>query len=268
MVVLALLNQLVEIFQELHCGPWARIWLVIPKFAPVADILDERSISDIVSHYATRKYAEIKPHSATGKSYIPQTERSPLHSGSIIPAMMHIAPSPLQIQLDNLRLFLTAAVDSVEILADAANLPLLKPISITVRTLLKSVESVRHKKNECIQLMKRLHEILYGIVDLHIRTLHKVYNFVDAQQETSKFRQILRSGEMKALFRDCTTELQQALDTFKIQGVNFLADVKALGEYARQTEREILHLIATASDETSSDASSVYLPSRCSFSVN
>lgn len=126
-----------------------------------------------------------------------------------------------------------------------------------------------------------LHVLLTHSV-LSCRTLHKVYSFVAAQQEKNKFKIILRSSEMKTLLRDCTAEFERALETFKvqispmtsdfrgsvffsqIQGANLLADAKAFEEYARQTDQEILELIA---DETSSNASSVCNPLWIGFSL-
>ncbi|KAJ6549958.1 hypothetical protein B0H19DRAFT_1073853 [Mycena capillaripes] len=101
---------------------------------------------------------------------------------------MPVASTFAQTRLNNIRLCLTGAVDSLELLANSANLLFLKPIAITARTLLTSVEvnsedrwsayipltvyqqSVRHNKNECTQLMDHIHEVLYGIVELHIKS--------------------------------------------------------------------------------------------------
>jgi hypothetical protein len=43
----------------------------------------------------------------------------------------------------------------------------------------------------------------------------------------------------------------------KIQGVDFLVDVREMEEYGQRTHREVLELIDAMSDESSSEASSV-----------
>ena len=100
---------------------------------------------------------------------------------------MPTAPTTTQMRLNNIQLCLTAAVDSLELLSSCSNLPFLKPISVTARSLLALVkvsrdhtlailsltmchQSVRHNKNECTKLMEQIHEIIYGIIELHIKS--------------------------------------------------------------------------------------------------
>jgi hypothetical protein len=103
-------------------------------------------------------------------------------------ATMPTIPNPAEARLNNIRLSFTAAVDSFELLANSSNLPFLKPISVTARALLISVQvrchnqlslerpltvfhqTVRNNKNECGRLMEQLHEVLYGIMHLHIKS--------------------------------------------------------------------------------------------------
>ncbi|KAJ7780912.1 P-loop containing nucleoside triphosphate hydrolase protein, partial [Mycena metata] len=80
--------------------------------------------------------------------------------------------------------------------------------------------------------------------------------FVQAQQETNKFKQILRRGERNALLKDCTSELQQVLSTFKLQGVSLLIGARQTHEYENQVHQEVLHLIDSWFNDESSDGAS------------
>jgi hypothetical protein len=53
-------------------------------------------------------------------------------------------------------------------------------------------------------------------IDYCHRTLHKIYNFVEAQQEKMGFKTFFRQGEMTTLLKDCTTGLDQALEVFMV----------------------------------------------------
>ncbi|KAJ6570872.1 P-loop containing nucleoside triphosphate hydrolase protein, partial [Mycena vulgaris] len=61
---------------------------------------------------------------------------------------------------------------------------------------------------------------------------------------------------MATLLRGCHTGLE-ALDIFKVQGVNYLTDMARMRECAQKTHQEILDLISALSDGPSSDTSSI-----------
>ncbi|KAJ7723152.1 hypothetical protein B0H16DRAFT_1472992 [Mycena metata] len=189
-----------------------------------------------------------------------------------------MATPPTQARLDNIKTWSTTAVDTLELLANAADLPILRPITITSRSLLNLVLSVN--KNKCTEMMKQVYEIIQGIIRLHIqsesgqlppssldhiaeftKTLHKVHTFVEGQQKRNRFKQLLRHSEMSALLRDCTTELQHALNTFKIQGVSFLNNARQTQECENQVHQEVLDLVDSWSNEDSesSDKASTVL---------
>ena len=47
------------------------------------------------------------------------------------------------------------------------------------------------------------------------RTLHKIYGFLEAQQEGNKIKHLFRQSELKALFVNCQVGLNQACKIFK-----------------------------------------------------
>jgi hypothetical protein len=53
-------------------------------------------------------------------------------------------------------------------------------------------------------------------IDYFHRTLHKIHNFVEAQQEKTAFKMFFRQGEMTTLLKSCTTGLAQAVDVFMV----------------------------------------------------
>ncbi|KAJ7798419.1 hypothetical protein B0H13DRAFT_2391610 [Mycena leptocephala] len=81
---------------------------------------------------------------------------------------MSSARTTAQMRLNDILVCLTAAVDTLDLLSSNSNLAFLKPICVTCRALLTAVQTAKQNKTECTQLMERLHEILYGIIQLHI----------------------------------------------------------------------------------------------------
>ncbi|KAJ6550860.1 P-loop containing nucleoside triphosphate hydrolase protein [Mycena vulgaris] len=180
-----------------------------------------------------------------------------------------------QTRLDRTIRWLTAAVDSLGILCDTFKTPFLQAMCITTRSLLSSVQTVKKNKNECIELMEKIHEVVYVVIDLHVKsggeelpstilnqmgefteTLHKIHTFVDSQQEKSRLKQFFRQSEMSALLKDCTQGLQQALEIFKVHRIHLIPEVINMGKYAQKRHQEVLELIQTLSDTASSDRAS------------
>ncbi|KAJ7448556.1 hypothetical protein FB451DRAFT_1532790 [Mycena latifolia] len=186
-------------------------------------------------------------------------------------------PNIPQIRLNTITTCLTAAVSTLEIVSDSMNTPYLKPISNKARSLVTAMQTIRQNKNECTQLMERIHELLYAIIGLHINsntggelspsmlnqvakfteTLNKVHAFVEAQQDKSRLRQFFRQAEMTALLKDCNAGLQEAIDIFKanIFWVLTLQNVDSCRN-AQERHQEVLQLIESLSDGTASDTAS------------
>jgi ribonuclease BN (tRNA processing enzyme) len=49
-----------------------------------------------------------------------------------------------------------------------------------------------------------------------IRTLHKIYTFVKAQQNGSRVKKFFHHGEMSTLLKDCKAGLQQGFEFFQV----------------------------------------------------
>ena len=48
------------------------------------------------------------------------------------------------------------------------------------------------------------------------RTLHKIYTFVEAQQQGNKITHLFRNNEMNKLLQDCHAGLKQAQEMFGV----------------------------------------------------
>ncbi|KAJ6520692.1 hypothetical protein DFH09DRAFT_1287429 [Mycena vulgaris] len=185
-----------------------------------------------------------------------------------------------QTRLNNLTVYLTVATSALGEL-ERAGTPFLTAISSTVAALLNSVQNVKRKAAECAQFLDDIHTILYGIIALHLKsdgggalspatldhigkftqTLQKIWVFMDSQQEGNKIKQFLRQSETSILLKDCNLGLQQALEVFQVlavwqyiqTGANILADIGDMQRNAEERHNELLELMTTVSDESSSD---------------
>ncbi|KAJ7794745.1 hypothetical protein B0H13DRAFT_2298661, partial [Mycena leptocephala] len=139
--------------------------------------------------------------------------------------------------------------------------------------------SVKRNKDECIGFMENVHRVLCAIVNLHVRsetagslspsildhigsfkeTLHKIYTFIDAQQDGNKIKQFLRQSEMNVLLRNCRAGLDHAIAAFDIEtGVTIYNSISEMKKYTEKIHEELLELVSTLSDSdgTFSDRSS------------
>jgi hypothetical protein len=48
------------------------------------------------------------------------------------------------------------------------------------------------------------------------RTAHKIYIFVEAQQEGKRIKSFFHQSEMSTLLKDCRAGIQHALEVFKV----------------------------------------------------
>ncbi|KAJ7826882.1 hypothetical protein B0H14DRAFT_3144805 [Mycena olivaceomarginata] len=204
--------------------------------------------------------------------------------GCLIPHLkMPHQPTATETRLSNIVAYLTPTLTLLKELNDAFRPPFIQTISNTVEALISIVENVKHNKNQCAQLMENIHQVLYAVINFYLKsetagslnpaildhigkfigTLHKIYTFVDAQQDGNKIKHLFRNNEMQKLLKDCHAGLDQAVEVFVINTRPTLAnDIGEMKKTAKIMHKELLELIQTLSDtSTSSDGSSnqVYL---------
>ncbi|KAJ7152461.1 hypothetical protein C8R46DRAFT_962145, partial [Mycena filopes] len=180
-----------------------------------------------------------------------------------------------QTRLTNVVTCVSAMVDTLELVSDSMKTPFLGAISTTCRSLLKSIETVKQNKDDCIRLLEQTHQLLYAIIALHINsdtggelsprtlncianfteTLHKIHHFTEAQQERGWLKQLFRQAEISALLKECNSGLQAALDFFHIQALSLVADISEFQKYAQGRHQEVLEMIGTL--DVSDNASSI-----------
>ncbi|KAJ7085964.1 hypothetical protein C8R43DRAFT_965130 [Mycena crocata] len=181
-------------------------------------------------------------------------------------------PAVTQIRLENIIASLAGPLNCLKLLADGVQTPFLGLISIAAESL-----SVRQNKEECFHLAEKTYGLLYAIISLltksesgsdlsltvwdnlakFIETLHRIHTYVEAQQNKSKIKQFFRQGEMSALLKDCKTGLQAALDAFKVEDVAMLTGLADMKKYAEKRQNEVLELIESMSESTSSERASL-----------
>ncbi|KAJ7880165.1 P-loop containing nucleoside triphosphate hydrolase protein [Mycena leptocephala] len=186
-------------------------------------------------------------------------------------------PTVTEIRLNNITTCLTRAANTYEILSDSFKTPFSDTICNTTQSLLKCIQTVKENKDDCSFLMEQAHELLNAVIIAHVKsdtgaelppsvlnqigifteTLHKIHNFVEAQQKGSKVKKFLRQGEMSALLKECKAGLQKGLDFFQIKTVDLLKDAIKMQEYAERRHKEVLDMIEALYDTSSDGASSI-----------
>ncbi|KAF8143239.1 hypothetical protein K438DRAFT_2109980 [Mycena galopus ATCC 62051] len=137
-------------------------------------------------------------------------------------------PTAIEIRIDNITATLTPARLLLTELNDAFGPPFVQSFANTIQSLINMA-----------QLLEPIHQIVYGILNLHmksetvgcldpsmldnigtfIETLHKIYTYIETQQEGNKIKNLFRSSEIKQLLQDCHAGLNQAIEVFIILGV-------------------------------------------------
>ncbi|KAJ7185149.1 hypothetical protein GGX14DRAFT_409305 [Mycena pura] len=190
-------------------------------------------------------------------------------------------PTVNEIRLNNISACLIPAVELLNKLSDAFGTSFVPAISNTTLSLITAVQNVKQNKDQCITLMENVHEVLYAIVNLHMKSetpgslapatldhvgkfteaLHKIHTFVEAQQKGNRIKQFFRQNEMTTLLKDCQAGLQEAAEVFKIDtGVTVFGNIIEMQRKAEHMHKELLELISTLSDGTTSDRSSSIYP--------
>jgi hypothetical protein len=53
------------------------------------------------------------------------------------------------------------------------------------------------------------------------RTLHKIYTYIQAQQDGNKIKNLFRNTEIQNLLKDCQSGLDQAMEVFRVCTTSF-----------------------------------------------
>jgi hypothetical protein len=98
---------------------------------------------------------------------------------------MPTKPTVTQIRLENIITCLNTAVTTVEVVSKGLKTPFLEPIVSTVCSLLKAAQvlashpdlivtdpqdsqTVKQSKEECAEMLEKIHQLLYAIIQVHI----------------------------------------------------------------------------------------------------
>ncbi|KAJ7467660.1 hypothetical protein FB451DRAFT_1369314 [Mycena latifolia] len=186
-------------------------------------------------------------------------------------------PTVADIRLNNTITCLAPVITLLNELSDAFGTPFVPAITNTTLSLITVVQNVKKNKEDCIQLLENVYQLLCAIVNLHIKsetkgnpppatlhhvgkfmeTLHKIHTFVEAQQDGSKIKSFFRQTETKTLLSECRAGLQEVLEAFKTEtNITALSHMTQMQEEAEIMHKEVLELISTWSDGTTSDRSS------------
>ncbi|KAJ7724012.1 hypothetical protein B0H16DRAFT_1786551 [Mycena metata] len=154
----------------------------------------------------------------------------------------------IETRIHKLAACLTPAVMLLEELNTALGPLFIQPIVKTVQALIAGVQS---------ETAGSLPPPVLDKIAEFTDTLHKIYTFLEIQQDGNKIRQFFRQSEVNKLLKDCHTGLNQANETFKVQtGFTMLNNVIQVQYEAEAMHTELLELITTLFDDA--EARSIY----------
>ncbi|KAJ7451875.1 hypothetical protein FB451DRAFT_1409490 [Mycena latifolia] len=170
-------------------------------------------------------------------------------------------PRVTEIRLNNIIACLTPTLALLYELSNTFGTPFVPAISNTTLSLISVVQNVKRNKDDCVQLLENVYQLLNAIINLHIKpetkgsldpatldhvgkfteTLHKIHTFVEAQQDGSKIMHFFRQIETKTFLGECRAGLQQAFEVFKSEtGVTALGSIIEMQEEAERMHTEVL----------------------------
>ncbi|KAJ7798161.1 hypothetical protein B0H14DRAFT_3545938 [Mycena olivaceomarginata] len=165
-----------------------------------------------------------------------------------------------KIRLNNIKSCLTPALTLLKEMNDAFGPPFGQAIANTIETLINIVQNVKKNKEECAQLMENIHPVLLKTIGSmspvmlnnigkFMETLHRIYTFLEVQQNGNKIKHLFHRNEMQKLLKDCYAGLDQAVEVFEITTrPAMFSEIDAIRETAQLMHEELLELVQTLSD--------------------
>ncbi|KAF7352062.1 hypothetical protein MVEN_01168900 [Mycena venus] len=144
--------------------------------------------------------------------------------------------SVTEIRINSIVACLTPFLVVLNDLHDAFGSPFILPVTNATASLITGFQNVKRNKDECIQLMESIHQVLYSIINLHLKsetagflppalllevgkfteTLYQIHTFIEAQRDTNKIKQLFHKSEIKTMLKGCRTGLDHAITVFKV----------------------------------------------------
>ncbi|KAJ7742724.1 hypothetical protein DFH07DRAFT_925515 [Mycena maculata] len=170
--------------------------------------------------------------------------------------------------------YTNVAATTVRDIAESAHVPFLVSVAVLSLSITKNVQLLKANREECFRMVEQIHEILCAIVKqysnlqmdgvlppklLHdignfAQTLQKLHVFIEAQQRMGKIRQFIKQLDINLQIRSCKTEMQIAVDTFRVQsGISVPLKFSELKQDEEERHKELLALLEANPDLTKSE---------------
>ncbi|KAJ7706619.1 hypothetical protein B0H16DRAFT_1746841 [Mycena metata] len=153
--------------------------------------------------------------------------------------------------------------------------PFIQAIAATTRHIINSIQNV--KKDEYFQFIESIHQVIYAIITLHLKsetgmflapkiledvrkfteTLHKIYTVLGEEQEGSKIKRFFRQSEINRVLKECRAELDHTVTVFKAEMGQAVLNTVDMRKTAETMHEELLDLISALSDGSLSEQSSL-----------
>ncbi|KAJ7265251.1 hypothetical protein C8J57DRAFT_1622372 [Mycena rebaudengoi] len=187
---------------------------------------------------------------------------------------------PTTANFKNVIQYTILAATTAKNIAETVKVPFLASTAALALSILKCIETAKLNKEECVEIMERIHEILCIIVQLHstseikgvlptallydiakfTEALEKLFTIVNGQQKGTlgKIKGLFRQPEAAEKLETCKQELSRMVALFKayVTG-STLSQMGQMEKDAKEQHEQLIALLETHSDLTSSDRSSV-----------
>ncbi|KAJ7635878.1 hypothetical protein B0H17DRAFT_503793 [Mycena rosella] len=185
---------------------------------------------------------------------------------------------------DSVLKYTTIAASTLRDIAESSPIPFLRTVAAVSLSILTmaDINTARTNKEECVHMVSQIDELLSVILHLCTNseaggilspstlhnignfadTLQKIHAFIQAQQNTSRFKRLFRHGKNAARLEECHSGLRHALDVFGVRSSLVAStEIADIREQAEKRHEELVQLFSAQSEPTESDT--VSLISKC-----
>ncbi|KAJ7255998.1 hypothetical protein C8J57DRAFT_1517716 [Mycena rebaudengoi] len=187
---------------------------------------------------------------------------------------------PTTANVKNLIQYIILAATTAKNIAETAKVPFLGSTAALCLSISKCIERTRSNKDEYVEIMEQIHQILCIIIQFHSTSQIKgvlptalLYDITKFTEALEKLFTVLNRqqkgalGKIKGLFRQpeaverlelCKQELSRMVEIFKAQITgSTMSQMGQMKKDAKEQHEQLIALLETDSDLTNSDHSSV-----------